>query len=84
MRIRSLLDLVLGKLAAPWVQLYRNLRQGSARLPEELIEQGPRIRASAQYGGMGERELELRMEQVIERILSNRRRVHEPRSNWSL
>ncbi len=69
---------IFGTLTAPWVRLYRNLRQGPARLPEELIEQGPRIRASAQYGGMGERELELRMEQVIERILSNRRRVHEP------
>ena len=78
MSTRSFLKLVLGKLAAPWVQLYRNVRQGSARLPEELIEQGPRIQASAQYGGMGERELELRMEQIIERILSTRRRVHEP------
>ena len=78
MPARSFLKLVLGKLAAPWVQLYRNVRQGSARLPEELIEQGPRIQASAQYGGMGERELELRMEQIIERILSTRRRVHEP------
>ncbi len=78
MPARSFLKLILGKLAAPWVQLYRNVRQGSARLPEELIEQGPRIRASARYGGMGERELELRMEQIIERILSTRRRVHEP------
>lgn len=78
MPARSFLKLILGKLAAPWVQLYRNVRQGSARLPEELIEQGPRIQASARYGGMGERELELRMEQIIERILSTRRRVHEP------
>ena len=79
MRIRPLLNSVLGKLAAPWIQLYRNIRQGSARLPEELVEQGPRIRASAQYGGMGERELELRMEQIIgDRILSSRHSVHEP------
>lgn len=78
MQIRPLLKLILGKIVAPWIQLYRNVRQGSARLPEELIEQGPRIQASAQYGGMGERELELRMEQIIERILSARRRVHEP------
>ena len=78
MRIRSLLKTILGKLAAPWVQLYRNVRQGAARLPEELIEQGPRIQASAQYGGMGERELELRMEQIIgDRILSSRHSVHE-------
>ena len=78
MRIRSLLNSVLKKLASPWVQLYRNIRQGPARLPEELIEQGPRIQASAQYGGMGERELELRMEQIVERILSGRHSVHEP------
>ncbi len=79
MRIRPLLNSILGKLAAPWVQLYRNVRQGPARLPEELVEQGPRIQASAQYGGMGERELELRMEQIVgDRILSSRHSVHEP------
>ena len=78
MRIRPLLNQILGKLASPWMQLYRNIRQGPARLPEELIEQGPRIQASAQYGGMGERELELRMEQIVDRVLSSRHRVHKP------
>ena len=79
MQTRPLLKSILGKLAAPWVQLYRNVRQGPARLPEELVEQGPRIRASAQYGGMGERELELRMEQIVgDRIVSSRHSVHEP------
>ena len=79
MQTRPLLKSILGKLAAPWVQLYRNVRQGPARLPEELVEQGPRIQASAQYGGMGERELELRMEQIVgDRIVSSRHSVHEP------
>ena len=78
MPVPPFLTLLGRKLAAPWLQLYRNVRQGPARLPEELIEQGPRIQASAQYGGMGERELELRMEQIVDRILSSRHSVHEP------
>ena len=78
MRTPSFLVLLGRKCAAPWLQLYRNIRQGPARLPEELIEKGPRIQASAQYGGMGERELELRMEQIVDRILSSRHSVHEP------
>ncbi len=69
---------ILRQLTAPARQLYRNLQQGPARLPEELIEQGPRVRASAQFGGMGERELQLRMEQIVERILSSRHSVMEP------
>ena len=79
MQTGPFLKSILGKIAAPWVRLYRNIRQGPARLPEELIEQGPRIQASARYGGMGERELELRMEQIVgDRILSSRHSVHEP------
>lgn len=65
-------------LAQPARILWRNLQQGPARLPDELIEKGPRIRASALYGGMGERELQLRMEQTVDRILSSRRSVHQP------
>ena len=65
-------------LSLPARTLWRNLQQGPARLPEELIEKGPRIRASAQYGGMGERELQLRMEQIVDRVLSSRRSVHQP------
>ncbi len=68
----------LGWLALPVRTLWRNLQQGPARLPDELIEKGPRIRPSAQYGGMGERELQLRMEQIVDRILSNRHSVHQP------
>ena len=65
-------------LTLPARTLWRNLQQGPARLPDELIEKGPRIRASAQYGGMGERELQLRMEQIVDRILSSRHSVHQP------
>ncbi len=66
------------KVAAPWTRLYRNIRRGAARLPEELVERGPRVQASARYGGMGERELELRMERIVERMLSSRHSMHEP------
>ena len=62
----------------PWVRLWQNLNQGAARLPPELIKSGPRIQASAQFGGMGERELQLRMEQTIDRILSSRHSVLQP------
>ena len=69
---------ILKQLTAPARQLYRNLQQGPARLPEELIAHGPRLRASAQFGGMGERELQLRMEQIVDRILSSRHSVLKP------
>ena len=36
------------------------------------------ITASAQYGGMGVRELQLRMELLVDQVLSSRRNVFEP------
>ena len=74
MRARRLLS----ALAAPGKRLLRNLRAGAAAPPPELLESGPRGRASARYGGMGERELQLRMEQTVDRILSSRHSVLEP------
>ena len=74
MRARRLLS----ALAAPGRRLLRNIRAGAAAPPPELLERGPRIRASARYGGMGERELQLRMERVVDRILSSRHSLHEP------
>ena len=68
----------LSALAAPGRRLLRNIRAGAAAPPPELLERGPRIRASARYGGMGERELQLRMERIVDRILSSRHSLHEP------
>ena len=39
---------------------------------------GPKIKASAIYGGMGEREIQLRLELHLEPILSNQKSVLEP------
>ena len=68
----------LSALAAPGRRLWRNVRAGAAAPPPELLERGPRIRASARYGGMGERELQLRMERIVDRVLSSRHSVLEP------
>ncbi len=68
----------LSALAAPGRRLWRNVRAGGAPPPAELLEHGPRLRASARYGGMGERELQLRMERIVDRILSSRHSLLEP------
>ncbi len=65
-------------LGSPALRFWRIIRQGPAEPPKELVEKGPRLQASAQYGGMGERELQLRMEQIVDRILSSRHSVHKP------
>ena len=62
-------------LSAPARWLRRAARAADAPPP---AAEPPRIRASARYGGMGERELQLRMEQVVERVLSSRHSVLEP------
>ena len=69
---------ILRTLAAPITDLWRIAQQRSAPPPEELLRDGPQIRPSARFGGMGERELQLRMEQIVDRILSSRHSVLEP------
>ena len=45
---------------------------------------GPKLKASAKYGGMAERQIQMKLELHLEPILSNQKGVIEPAKNLCL
>ncbi len=76
--------MVISLLSTLWRKHQTSKEGKSNKIPDyqgdriNSSERKNHIAASAQYGGMGVRELQLRMELLVDQVLSSRRSVFEP------